>query len=131
MTIIYFKNLLFFRYNECKTKILPYLKKIGFTLTKDLFFLPCSGQTGQGLKEKVDETICPWYRGDAFIPFIDNLPSIDRKNDGPFIMPIVDKYKDMGTVLMGKVESGECKKGQTMLIMPNRVSKIIDCSWKN
>lgn len=37
-------------------------------------------------------------------------------------MPIVDKYKDMGTVLMGKVESGECKKGQTMLIMPNRVS---------
>lgn len=77
---------------------------------------------GQGLKDKVDEAICPWYRGEAFIPFIDSLPSLTRKADGPFIMPIVDKYKDMGTVLMGKVESGECKKGQIMLIMPNRVS---------
>ncbi|XP_074040731.1 eukaryotic translation release factor 3 isoform X1 [Leptinotarsa decemlineata] len=114
------------RYNECKDKILPYLRKLGFNYNKDLFFLPCSGQTGQGLKDKVDEKICPWYRGDAFIPFIDNIPSLNRKADGPFIMPIVDKYKDMGTVLMGKVESGECKKGQTMLIMPNRTPVTVD-----
>lgn len=66
-----------------------------------------------------------YFRGPAFIPFIDSLPSLNRKNDGPFIMPIVDKYKDMGTVLMGKVESGECRKGQSMLIMPNRVSFVI------
>ncbi|KAJ8922915.1 hypothetical protein NQ315_001457 [Exocentrus adspersus] len=114
------------RYNECKDKILPYLKKLGFNYNKDLFFLPCSGQTGQGLKDKVEESICSWYRGDAFIPFIDKLPSINRRADGPFIMPIVDKYKDMGTVLMGKVESGECKKGQTMLIMPNRTPVTVD-----
>lgn len=37
-------------------------------------------------------------------------------------MPIVDKYKDMGTVVMGKVEAGECKKGQNLMVMPNRVS---------
>lgn len=114
------------RYNECKDKILPYLKKLGFILNKDLYFLPCSGQMGQGLKDKVDEAICPWYRGEAFIPFIDSLPSLTRKADGPFIMPIVDKYKDMGTVLMGKVESGECKKGQIMLIMPNRTPVTVD-----
>ncbi|CAG9817795.1 unnamed protein product [Phaedon cochleariae] len=114
------------RYNECKEKILPYLKKLGFIYNKDLYFLPCSGQTGQGLKDQLEEKLCPWYRGQAFIPFIDNLPSISRKNDGPFIMPIVDKYKDMGTVLMGKVESGECKKGQVMLIMPNRTPVTVD-----
>lgn len=50
------------RYNECRDKILPYLKKLGFNYNKDLFFLPCSGQTGQGLKEQVEEAICPWYR---------------------------------------------------------------------
>ena len=61
------------------------------------------------------------FRGEAFIPFIDNLPSLNRKMDGPFIMPVVDKYKDMGTVVMGKVEAGECKKGQSLLLMPNRV----------
>jgi hypothetical protein len=37
-------------------------------------------------------------------------------------MPVVDKYKDMGMVVMGKVEAGEAKKGQSLLLMPNRVS---------
>ena len=83
--------------------------------------MPCSGITGQGVLEVIDEETCPWYRGSAFIPFIDGLPSLNRKTDGPFIMPIVDKYKDMGTVVMGKVESGEAKKGQNLLVMPNRV----------
>lgn len=64
-----------------------------------------------------------FFRGLPFIPFIDSLPSMNRKLDGPFIMPIVDKYKDMGTVVMGKVESGECRKGQNLVIMPNRVRK--------
>lgn len=66
-----------------------------------------------------------FFRGLPFIPFIDSLPSMNRKVDGPFIMPIVDKYKDMGTVLMGKVESGECRKGQNLVIMPNRVSTFL------
>lgn len=112
----------FYRYNECRDKILPYLKKLGFNLNKDLFFLPCSGQLGQNLKEPIDKSVCPWFNGPAFIPFIDGLPGLNRKGDGPFMMPIVDKYKDMGTVVMGKVESGECRKGQNLVIMPNRVS---------
>lgn len=84
--------------------------------------MPVSGITGQGLKNPIDKEFCPWYDGPAFIPFIDELPSLNRKTDGPFIMPIVDKYKDMGTVVMGKVESGVAKKGQNLLVMPNRVS---------
>lgn len=77
---------------------------------------------GQNLKDPVEKSICSWFDGGAFIPFIDNLPTLNRKQDGPFMMPIVDKYKDMGTVVMGKVESGECRKGQSLVIMPNRVS---------
>jgi peptide chain release factor subunit 3 len=65
------------------------------------------------------------FRGDAFIPFIDKLPSLNRKMGGPFVMPVVDKYKDMGMVVMGKVEAGEAKKGQSLLLMPNRVSGIL------
>lgn len=119
------------RYNECKDKILPYLKKLGFNPAKDLTFMPCSGITGQGLKETIDPSICPWYSGPAFIPFIDDLPSLNRKTDGPFIMPIVDKYKDMGTVVMGKVESGTAKKGQNLLVMPNRTQVSIDQLWSD
>ncbi|XP_050548824.1 eukaryotic peptide chain release factor GTP-binding subunit ERF3A [Daktulosphaira vitifoliae] len=119
------------RYEECRDKILPYLKKLGFNVGKDLTFMPVSGQTGLGLKDQVEESICPWYRGPAFIPFIDSLPLLNRKSDGPFIMPVVEKYKDMGTVLMGKVESGEAKKSQNLLIMPNRTQVIVDQLWSD
>ncbi|KAI9585460.1 eukaryotic peptide chain release factor GTP-binding subunit ERF3A [Glossina fuscipes] len=119
------------RYNECKDKILPYLKKLGFNPTKDLTFMPCSGLSGAGLRDPIPESICPWYRGPAFIPFIDELPSLNRKLDGPFIMPIVDKYKDMGTVVMGKVESGCARKGQNLLVMPNRTQVAVDQLWSD
>jgi translation elongation factor EF-1alpha len=32
------------------------------------------------------------------------------------------KKKDMGTVVVGKVESGYVKKGQGLYLMPNKVS---------
>ncbi|KAI5651865.1 eukaryotic peptide chain release factor GTP-binding subunit ERF3A [Phthorimaea operculella] len=119
------------RYNECRDKILPYLKKLGFNPAKDLSFLPVSGQTGQGLLTQVSEDVCPWYRGPSFIQLIDDLPSLNRKVDGPFIMPVVDKYKDMGTVLMGKVEAGTTRKGSTLLLMPNRVQVTVDQLWSD
>jgi len=84
--------------------------------------MPVSGITGQGIKDPIDSSTCTWYDGPAFIPFIDDLPSLNRNTEGPCIMPIADKYKDMGTVVMGKIESGTAKKGQNLLVMPNRVS---------
>lgn len=66
------------------------------------------------------------FREEPFIPYIDSLPSLKRNVDGPFMMPIVDKYSDMGTVVMGKVESGMCTKGQTLAIYPNRVSVCLN-----
>ncbi|GKV50126.1 hypothetical protein SLEP1_g56838 [Rubroshorea leprosula] len=35
-------------------------------------------------------------------------------------MPIIDKFKDMGTVVMGKVESGTMHEGDSLLVMPNK-----------
>nr|CAD7397245.1 unnamed protein product [Timema poppensis] len=119
------------RFNECRDKILPYLRKLGFNPQKDLTFIPCSGLMGLGLKDQLEESQCPWYRGDAFIPFIDSLPSLNRKMGGPFVMPVVDKYKDMGMVVMGKVEAGEAKKGQSLLLMPNRTTVVVDQMWSD
>ena len=31
----------------------------------------------------------------------------------------------MGTIVIGKVESGCCKKGETLLIMPNKVTNMM------
>ncbi|CAL8143054.1 unnamed protein product [Orchesella dallaii] len=119
------------RYNECKDKLLPYLKKLGFNPAKDLTFMPCSGLTGSGLKDPVETKLCPWYSGPPFIPFIDSLPSLDRKVDGPFMLPVVDKFKDMGTVVFGKVESGQARKGQNLVLMPNKTNVTVDQLWSD
>jgi len=36
-------------------------------------------------------------------------------------MPLIDKFKDMGTVVMGKIESGTVRQGDSLTIMPNKV----------
>jgi translation elongation factor EF-Tu-like GTPase len=44
-------------------------------------------------------------------------------------MPIIDKFKDMGTVVMGKVESGTIRDGDSLLIMPNKVVFLGCCQF--
>ncbi|CAB1338260.1 unnamed protein product [Coregonus sp. 'balchen'] len=106
------------RYEECKEKLVPFLKKVGFNPKKDIYFMPCSGLTGANLKDPIEE--CTWYIGLPFIPHLDSLPSFNRITDGPVRLPIVDKYKDMGTVILGKLESGSIAKAQQLVMMPNR-----------
>jgi len=118
------------RYDYCKDNLTPYLKKVGFNPAKDIMFMPCSGLTGAGLKEPVADNF-PSYTGAPFIPYIDSLPPLKRNIGGPFMMPIVDKFSDMGTILIGKVESGECRKGQTLAIYPNRSEVKVDQLWSD
>ncbi|XP_051570258.1 eukaryotic peptide chain release factor GTP-binding subunit ERF3A-like isoform X1 [Myxocyprinus asiaticus] len=106
------------RYEECKEKLVPFLKKVGFNPRKDVHFMPCSGLTGANLKEPVEH--CPWYTGLPFITHLESLPNFNRSSDGPVRLPIVDKYKDMGTVVLGKLESGSISKAQQLVMMPNR-----------
>uniref|UniRef100_A0A8C2D460 G1 to S phase transition 1, like n=1 Tax=Cyprinus carpio TaxID=7962 RepID=A0A8C2D460_CYPCA len=92
--------------------------KVGFIHRKDIHFMTCSGLTGANLKEPAE--YCPWYTGLPFIPHLDSLPNFNRSSDGPVRLPIVDKYKDMGTVVLGKLESGSISKAQQLVMMPNR-----------
>lgn len=108
------------RYDECVSKLVPYLKQCGFAQGKDLDILPISGFTGANLKNPVGKEICPWYDGPSFLQLLDNLPSFERKLAAPFMMPIQDKMKEMGTVVSGKIESGMVTRGQKLMLMPNR-----------
>ena len=108
------------RYDECVSKLLPYLKQCGFVLGKDLDILPISGFTGANLKVPLSADVCPWYQGPSLLQLLDNLPSFDRRLTSPFMMPIQDKMKEMGTVVSGKIESGTAIRGQKLILMPNR-----------
>jgi peptide chain release factor subunit 3 len=48
------------------------------------------------------------------------MPMVDRKVNSPLMMPISEKYKDMGTIVVGKIESGHMLKGDTLFLMPNK-----------
>ncbi|CAG8514510.1 9883_t:CDS:10, partial [Acaulospora colombiana] len=108
------------RYDECVNKLLPFLKANGYNPTTDLEFMPVSGFTGANLKDRVSEEVCSWYKGPSLLEYLDNMQAIDRKTNAPLMMPITEKYKDMGTVVVGKIESGAVRKGQTVLVMPNK-----------
>lgn len=66
----------------------------------------------------------PFIRGPSLIGQLDTIPLLDRKINGPVVMPISEKYKDLGTVVVGKLESGRIKKGDQLVMMPNKVRFI-------
>lgn len=107
------------RYEECTSKLNVFLKGIGYNPKTDLTFMPVSGYTGAGLKERVSKEDAPWYDGPALLEFLDGLKLEDRKLNAPFMLPISSKSKDLGTILEGKIESGSVKKGQSLLLMPS------------
>lgn len=107
------------RYDDCKKRILKFLKTCGYR-SGELHVMPVSGQTGINILEPRPE-LHPWYKEDSLIKYLDNLPPLSRNDTGPVRLPIVDKYRDMGVILLGKLESGQIIRGQTYTLMPNRV----------
>jgi peptide chain release factor subunit 3 len=52
------------------------------------------------------------------------MPVSDRKINAPFMLPVSEKYNEMGSIVVGKIESGRVKKGDSLLLMPNKVSNV-------
>jgi len=118
------------RYEEVKDQITPFLKKCGFNPKKDVQFIPCSGLSGAFLKEPPGPKFCNWYNGPCLLQFLDDLPPVERMGaDKPLRMPIIDRYRDMGTLVMGKLEAGRVEKGDTILMMPNKASVEVMQVW--
>lgn len=107
------------RYKECSEKLMNFLKGIQYT-KNDVTFMPISAQTTVGIKDRVPKKLAPWYTGPSLLEYLDNLKSLERKVNAPFMMPINGKYKDMGTMIEGKIEAGAIKKGISYIMMPNR-----------
>ncbi|KAF7143111.1 hypothetical protein RHSIM_Rhsim05G0101300 [Rhododendron simsii] len=108
------------RYDEIESKMTPFLKSSGYNVKKDVQFLPISGLIGSNMKTRVDKSICPWWNGPCLFEALDAVEVPLRDPKGPFRLPIIDKFKDMGTVVMGKVESGSVSEGDNLLVMPNK-----------
>ncbi|KAL7323141.1 translation termination factor GTPase eRF3 [Mucor circinelloides] len=107
------------RYDEIVSKLTPFMKQTGFNPKTDIHFMPLSGFSGANIKDR-DTKVCPWYDGPSLLEFLDDYKTTDRKLNAPLMIPISEKYKDMGTIVVGKIEAGHLKKGQQVVIMPNK-----------
>ncbi|XP_011100712.1 eukaryotic peptide chain release factor GTP-binding subunit ERF3A isoform X2 [Sesamum indicum] len=109
------------RFDEIESKMVSFLKSSGYNVKKDVQFLPISGLLGTNMKTRVEKSVCPWWNGPCLFEALDAIEVPLRDPKGPFRMPIIDKFKDMGTVVMGKIESGSVREGDSLLVMPNKV----------
>ncbi|WVW79603.1 translation elongation factor Tu [Kwoniella bestiolae CBS 10118] len=108
------------RYDDICKKITPFLKSVGFNPKTDLTFIPVSGQIAQNIKDRIDKKIAPWYEGPSLLEHLDEMQVMERDIDAGLIFPVNEKYAELGTMVMGKIEAGRVKKGNKLLLMPNK-----------
>ncbi|MHA1965136.1 MAG: translation elongation factor EF-1 subunit alpha [Candidatus Thorarchaeota archaeon] len=106
------------RYNEVKDEVGGFLESIGYK-QKDVPFIPTSALDAANLKEKTPD-FTPWYKGPALLEALDEVELPPKPTKKPLRVPINDVYsiKGVGTVPVGRVETGIMKTGQKIVFMP-------------
>jgi elongation factor 1-alpha len=105
------------RYGECKQGVTDLLKTIGYNIAK-VNIIPVSGWTGDNLIEKSKNM--PWYVGPTLLEALDLFEIPPKPIDKPLRIPIQAVYsiKGIGTVPVGRVETGILKPGDMVIIEP-------------
>jgi len=106
------------RYEEIKKEVGTYLKKVGFNVEK-VQFIPISGWNGDNMLESSPNM--PWYKGMTLLQALDNLEPPSRPVDKALRLPLQDVYKigGIGTVPVGRVETGIMKPGDIVTFAPS------------
>lgn len=109
------------RYNEIKKELSDYLKKIGYNPDK-IPFIPISGFNGDNMLDKSENM--KWYTGPTIVEALDSVDPPKRPKDKPLRLPLQDVYKigGIGTVPVGRVETGILKAGMVITFAPMNVT---------
>jgi elongation factor 1-alpha len=117
------------RFNEIVKEVSSYIKKIGYN-PKQVPFVPISGWTGDNMLEPSDKM--PWYKGwevergdktvsgKTLLEALDSVVPPSRPTEKPLRLPLQDVYKigGIGTVPVGRVETGVIKPGMIVTFAP-------------
>jgi len=109
------------RYNEVKEIVEKMLKLVGYNLAK-ISFIPVSGWKGDNLVKKSENM--PWYKGPTLGESLDLFEPPEKPVGKPLRIPIQDVYSitGVGTVPVGRVETGVLKANQKVIVMPSGVT---------
>merc|ERR1719458_1821137 len=114
------------RYDEIVGELTIYLKKVGYNPAK-IKFIPISGWCGDNMITIEDgngKNNMPWYKGPTLLEALDALAPPKRPSDKPLRLPLQDVYKigGVGTVPVGRVETGAIKAGMVVTFGPMNVT---------
>ena len=109
------------RFDEIKSELTVFLKKVGYN-PANIPFVPISGWVGDNMVEA--STNMPWYKGPTLLEILDALRPPKRPVSKPLRLPLQDVYKigGIGTVPVGRVETGVIKPGMVVTFGPTNVT---------
>ncbi|MBS7287971.1 MAG: translation elongation factor EF-1 subunit alpha, partial [Candidatus Freyarchaeota archaeon] len=108
------------RYSEIRKEVETMLKQVGYKV-EEIPFVPVSAWFGDNLIEKSGKM--PWYDGPTLIEALNSLKVPPKPIDKPLRIPVQDVYSitGVGTVPVGRVETGVLKVGDTVVFQPANV----------
>ncbi|MGB0611685.1 MAG: translation elongation factor EF-1 subunit alpha [Poseidonia sp.] len=109
------------KYNAACKEVSQLLRMAGFK-PDDVPMIPASSLNGDNVFNKSDK--CPWYNGPTLFEAIDATPMPDKPSSKPLRLPIQDVYKisGIGTVPVGKIETGTLNVGKNVVFNPSMKS---------
>ena len=107
------------KYDSVVTEVTGLLKMAGFK-TDEIPFIPCAALAGDNVFNKSENM--PWYNGMTLFEAIDKIQMPPKPTDRPLRLPIQDVYKisGIGTVPVGKIETGVLNVGKTVVFNPSQ-----------
>jgi len=109
------------RFTEIKNEVSNFVKKIGYN-PDQIPFVPISGWLGDNMLER--SANLPWYKGPTLLEALDGISPPKRPSDKPLRIPLQDVYKigGIGTVPVGRVETGILKPGMVVTFAPAMIT---------
>ncbi len=107
------------KFNEVKEELTKLFKGIGFKIPEQVTFIPISAYKDDNIKTQSPNM--PWYKGPTLMQALDNLQVPEKPVDKPLRLPVQDVYTitGIGTVPVGRVETGRLKVGDKITFMPS------------
>jgi len=109
-------------YNKIKSELIDLLRGIGFKAPEKWVFVPASAFLGENVTKPSDKM--SWYTGPVFMNALDSFVVPEKPTDKPLRVPVQDVYTitGVGTVPVGRVETGIMKSGDTLIFEPAGVT---------
>ena len=105
-------------YKAAKEKGEKLVKSVGYKI-ENVPAIPISGWTGDNLVKKSENM--PWYSGKTLLESFDDFTVPEKPTGKPLRLPIQDVYSitGVGTVPVGRVETGTMKPNDKIIVMPS------------